>query len=595
MATKNSSLGIHSGFIVLFGLAFLAPGLFTAWLFFGGFAKWWDARQWVEVPCWIESAELRVSHGKSSSYQATADYRYIYQDRTYHGSRVGFSTGSDNIGSFQQNAHRELMQHTEPKQTGAERDATRSGTKPFRCYVNPSQPAEAVLYRDLRWEMQAFMAIFALTFPAVGAGVVFGGLAGIRQGRIKKHLVASHPAEPWLWKPAWTTGPIPESSSGVRTALAAYTAWAGMIVFSLLGGTWLSGAFQREQTPWVLLIFLALWCIPAWFCWQRIRNRLAVGTAKFELKQLPVSPGGMLAGDIMLGKPAPQLAGGTVELRCERKTFTRTGNKSATVTTPVWSHREPLAPERINRDVFGCRIPVQFAIPGDAPPCGSDDEDSDREIIWTLQLKVPATGIDATFEVPVFHHGNSAANAVPGTTVPLSIHSDAAANLPMMLERYGIVTDFDERGLLRRLYCPAARQRALIAFLLVFVLIWTGAAIALFEVHAPLVFKIAFPASAAVIWLAVIWQALHRRTVTFDESGLRVLNQLGPIAWRAAFDRNQVIGFEFGSNMTSNNTQFYRVRLENVYGKKLTLADGITDSTTAKTLVERLETWRKSG
>jgi hypothetical protein len=177
----------------------------------------------------------------------------------------------------------------------------------------------------------------------------------------------------------------------------------------------------------------------------------------------------------------------------------------------------------------------------------------------------------------------------------LSIHSDAVANLPMMLERYDIVTDFDERGLPRRLYCPAARQRALIVFLLVFVLIWTGAAVALFKGHAPLLFKIVWPVSAAVIWLVVIWQALHRRTVTFDDSGLRVLNQLGPIQWRAAFDRSQIVGFEYGSNMSSNNTQFYRVRLETFDGKKLTLADGITDPTTAKTLVERLETWRKSG
>lgn len=595
MATKNSTTGIHSGFIVLFGLAFLAPGLFTAWLFFAGFAKWWDARQWVEVPCWIESAELRVSHGESTSYQAIADYRYIYQDRSYHGTRVGFSTASDNIGSFQQRAHRELMQYTAPRQTGAERDPTRIGTKPFRCYVNPSQPAEAVLYRDLRWEMQAFMAIFALTFPAVGAGVVFGGLVGIRQERAKKQLAASHPAEPWLWRPAWGGGPIPESSSGLRMALVAYTVWAGLIVFSLLGGTWLSGAFDREHTPWLLLIFLALWCLPAWFCWKRLRHRLAVGTARFDMKQVPAAPGGLLAGDIMLEKPVPQFADGAIELLCERKTTTRTGNKTSTATTTVWNHQAPLAPELVTRDVSGCRIPVQFAIPIDAPPCGSNDDNADGEISWSLKLKVPAAGVDATFEVPVFHHGTPPVVPPSGTTIPLSIHSDAVANLPMMLERYDIVTDFDERGLPRRLYCPAARQRALIVFLLVFVLIWTGVAVALFKGHAPLLFKIVWPVSAAVIWLVVIWQALHRRTVTFDDSGLRVLNQLGPIQWRAAFDRSQLVGFEYGSNMSSNNTQFYRVRLETFDGKKLTLVDGITDPTTAKTLVERLETWRKSG
>ncbi|MCX6873827.1 MAG: DUF3592 domain-containing protein [Verrucomicrobia bacterium] len=422
MATPTKPPRIHSGFFVLFGLAFLAPGLFTAWLFFAGFAKWWEARQWVEVPCWIESAELRVSHGKSSSYQATASYRYIYQDRTWHSDRVGFSTGADNIGSFQQRAHRELMQYIAPKQTGAEQEPSRSGTQPFRCYVNPSQPAEAVLYRDLRWEMQAFMAIFALTFPAVGAGVVCGGLAGIRQERAKRQLAASHPAEPWLWKPAWNTGPIAERSGGLRMALAAYTAWAGMIVFSLLGGTWLSGAFHRDHTPWILLVFLALWCIPAWFCWKRLRHRLAVGTARFEMKQVPASPGGILAGDVLLEKPAPQFADGSIELLCERKTTTRLGNKTSTATTTVWNLQAPLAPEWVSRDVSGCRIAVRFAIPGEAPPCGSADEDSAREITWTLKLRVPAAGIHAAFEVPVFHHGTPPAAAPSGTAIPRSIH-----------------------------------------------------------------------------------------------------------------------------------------------------------------------------
>jgi hypothetical protein len=45
--------------------------------------------------------------------------------------------------------------------------------------------------------------------------------------------------------------------------------------------------------------------------------------------------------------------------------------------------------------------------------------------------------------------------------------------------------------------------------------------------------------------------------------------------------------------MTSNNTSFYRVRLESVLGKKTTLADGITESTTATALVKRLEAWKK--
>jgi hypothetical protein len=47
--------------------------------------------------------------------------------------------------------------------------------------------------------------------------------------------------------------------------------------------------------------------------------------------------------------------------------------------------------------------------------------------------------------------------------------------------------------------------------------------------------------------------------------------------------------------MSSNQTSFYRVRLESVLGKKKTLADGITEATTAAALVKRLDRWKKSG
>lgn len=60
------------------------------------------------------------------------------------------------------------------------RSGWRLGQRPSPpWYVNPDKPSESVLYRTLRWEMQSFMALFSLTFQAVGAGLVFGGLIGV--------------------------------------------------------------------------------------------------------------------------------------------------------------------------------------------------------------------------------------------------------------------------------------------------------------------------------------------------------------------------------------------------------------------------------
>ena len=66
MATPKSSKSLSGGCLALFGLPFLAAGLFMSGLYFYGYAKWWAAQSWEEVPCWIESAELKRSSGSDS-------------------------------------------------------------------------------------------------------------------------------------------------------------------------------------------------------------------------------------------------------------------------------------------------------------------------------------------------------------------------------------------------------------------------------------------------------------------------------------------------------------------------------------------------
>ncbi|MCF7733341.1 MAG: DUF3592 domain-containing protein, partial [Akkermansiaceae bacterium] len=208
---------LHAVLVVLFGAAFLVPGLFLSGVYFRGFLQWWEARGWEEIPCRIEATELKSSRGEdSTTYQVTASYRYRYQGRVYQGDRVGFSSSSDNIGGFHQRAYRELSSYLAPRSGTVEVESSGPAVRSFRCYVNPDQPEDAVLYRELRWEMQAFMAIFALTFPAVGGGVVAFGWVSFVRLRRERRLQGIHPGEPWRWKPEWTGPAIPEASGKWR-------------------------------------------------------------------------------------------------------------------------------------------------------------------------------------------------------------------------------------------------------------------------------------------------------------------------------------------------------------------------------------------
>jgi len=586
MAVNNTTKQLSGGCLALFGLPFLVAGLFLSGLYFHGYLKWWQARSWEETPCWIESAELK--HGDDTS-RATATYRYEYAGRTYHGDKVSFHGGSDNVGDFQANAYREISRHAPGKSGKAEREPGSNGQKPFRCYVNPARPDEAVLYRTLRWEMQAFMAIFALTFPAIGAGLVAGSLLGMRTMKRETALADRHPSEPWRWKLAWADASIPDARIPVGTVIHLYTLWSGLVIVPLVIATAMCGAFHRGSSAWLLMIFVVLWMIPLSFSIRRLRHRMAVGTARFEPKEWPASPGGILRGAILLDKPLPR--GGAVELTlaCEKNITRGSGEDKSTITEKIWSHRESVPLHAIIRDIGGIRLPVSFALPADAPESGGD---GDTKHAWKLELKVPGTPVFSAFEVPVFRTAKSPALENTGSAVP-SILDEKAVDLPALLSARRIHAEFDPAGLPLSIICPPARHRSLIIFFIVFDLIWTAAAVFLIKQHAPLIFRIVWPVSAGIIWLVVLWNLLHKRSVALSPDGIEVRNQIGPVIRTRTFDKSHITGFSHDTNMTSNNTRFYRVRLESVFGKKTTLADGITESATAAALVKRLEEWKK--
>lgn len=590
MATSKSSNTPSSGCLAIFGLPFLAAGLAITWFYFYGYAEWWRAQSWKEVPCWIESVELKTSRGSKNqkSYKTEATYRYEYAGRLYQGDKVAFGMGSDNIGNFQKDSFSEISRYRAKKPATAEADGDHGEQKPFRCYVNPHKPSEAVLYRSLRWEVQAFLAIFALIFPAVGAGITLGGLLGI----LKKEstLCEKHPGEPWKWKQDWVESAIPDSLARTGKVLTLYTLWAGLIVGPLILATAGSGAFQTDRWSWLVMIFLALWCIPAWYTYKRLRKHLAVGKTRFEMSEAPAWPGGMMRGHLLLEKPLPMRGSAQLGLVCEKRTTQGSGKNRSVSTEIIWSHEEMVPHDRMTRDLSGFRLPVAFTLPSDAPE-STPDENSPSGHIWTLKLKVPGSVIRSEFAIPVFHTGKSPEQVMGNAP---SIIDTASSNLTSLLAAQRIHAEFDHAGLPLSVTCPPARHASLIILLVVFNLIWTGVAVVLIKQRAPLPFQIIWPVSATFIWLLIIWKMLYKRTVTFSRDGMKMDHQFGPHQRTDVIGKSQITGFSHDTNMSSNNTRYYRVRLENVFGKKKTVVDGITSSTTAAALSKCLEDWWRS-
>lgn len=140
------------GMILFFGVFALVGGIFTYIIGILPVLQVMKAKSWMQVPCTVISSNVGSHRGdKGYTYSIDIDYNYEVNGQTYSSSRYSFVTGS----SSGYDGKAAVVAEFPPGQETS-------------CYVDPKNPAEAVLNRDLRGEM-AF-GFLPLIFFAIGAG-----------------------------------------------------------------------------------------------------------------------------------------------------------------------------------------------------------------------------------------------------------------------------------------------------------------------------------------------------------------------------------------------------------------------------------------
>ncbi len=172
---KKTSSKLGAGCWVLLIFPFAAVGLFMAGMVVRDFWTWSTVQAWVATPAELTHAELHQF--RKGTYGIDARYKYQVAGKTYESDRVAVHEGSDNIGSYN-------------FQRGRELERLHKSRQPITCYVNPDDPTQAILYRDLRPGFFAFKLLFALVGCGVGFGMLHGGLRDIR--RVKHWARRSH-------------------------------------------------------------------------------------------------------------------------------------------------------------------------------------------------------------------------------------------------------------------------------------------------------------------------------------------------------------------------------------------------------------------
>lgn len=162
--------------MAVFFAIFLAAGIGVGAFFVEDARHALEARLWPGVPCTVEASHVREHESTSdghTSYTYAVDilYRYEMGGRSYRSSRWQFVSGSSSGRSAKQAI-------VDQYPVGRE----------FTCYVNPRDPALAVIERSIGARM--LLLLIPAVFTLVGAGGLVGVVRSRGRERAKAHALA---------------------------------------------------------------------------------------------------------------------------------------------------------------------------------------------------------------------------------------------------------------------------------------------------------------------------------------------------------------------------------------------------------------------
>jgi hypothetical protein len=184
-------------FLILFGLPFFGIGVWMLWSISSGFTDAWQMQSWQPTVARLIQAGYNSHSGDDSyTYEAYAIYAYTIGGQEFTSDRVSITGGADNIGGYQQDMGRKL--------SGAF-----SRGEAITIYVDPDDPREAIIDRDLRWGLIGFKSIFLFVFGGAGLGLIIWAFRAPKQ---KDTSAPVYRDQPWLVNDEWQRPTVKSNS-----------------------------------------------------------------------------------------------------------------------------------------------------------------------------------------------------------------------------------------------------------------------------------------------------------------------------------------------------------------------------------------------
>ena len=537
-----------------------------------------EARSWVEVPARVLEAKLHESSDSDgTTYQAQATYEYDYQGRTYRSTKVSWDSAHDNIGSWQ----REAFKRIEIARRG-ETDGTW-----INAWVNPKRPEEAVLFRDARPGMIAFMAMFGVVFGGVGGGMVFGLLGAI----VRRRRVAARrrvdPANAWRELRCWHHNRIAGRTSANVWAPLGFALFWNAISWAVAGSFLVSGKLTTQPpVAWLVFLFPAVGVGLAWWAVRMLAKRISLGRVDFEADHLPLAPGGIVRGQLVFRR-LPRLPLVAV-VRCLLKVQQGKSTNERT----LGEVRLPLRGEAIQHPDGLWRLPVRMDLPkgGGVRPTTLPDED-EATVRWTLFLQREGEKGEPALDIPLPVIRGGSHGSEQSADEPEDDEKETA-DLPQ--DPQALAAAF-ERSKVRRepqadgtvLYSTEAAAPRAVRMTVLLMITFVEAVGILIVILARFWFGFIGVVFGSAICLAVLYHLFLRSSVRLRPDRLWVEKRVGPFVRRQEVGTEAVTAIEPRSWVSVNERPFYQIGIETREGRLTTLA-GLPDQASAQAVAERL-------
>ena len=554
---------------LIFGLMFSGGGVF--FLSETALPVWQD---WRAMQQW-QPAEAYLTSVQGGENYTQAHYQYQFNGITFEGDRAYVASFNDNIGSYHEDFHAWL-------------NARLRADEPVTVWVNPANPAQAVIDRDMRWGLFALMTGFCSVFILVGLVVCYAGITSSsktgkssppslsalrkewdlkrqtpgfnldfmdysrqrREGLGQDGKTDSNNTD-WQTRKGWET---PSIRSGAKAGFIGM--WGFAIVWNGVSAPlfWLlpEEAAEGNYPALVGLLFPLIGAILIYKTVAMTGEYRRFGRVLLEMDPYPGAIGGHVGGRIVVPKLAYSTASASeaqlsVRLECVYSYVSGSGDNRSRRESIKWAEQGKPQVENTGQ---GVSLAFRFDVPKDLPE--ADVEQTGAYHRWRLSIEAQIEGIDLSrqYNIPVFPTGKTSRSVhhdVSAQVLKERIQESEAAKAAIAQGNFALpglsrAMRFSDEGGEIRMVFPMFRNKVLTVFAAVFaggfgfgsyMMLGTalkGGAFGLFTG----LFSVPFVLVALVASMATVYLPLNNLRVHIRGSQISTLRRLLfiPVVWR---------------------------------------------------------------